>query len=160
MARTAEKMEPSRRGYHLLTGQILLRMGRPAEAAANAAYVSQPLEGVDHDESHGTLGIVCHRATARRSSFDPPPGESLSAEGTVKSVSCDPTLSASRSTRPDTPSRSRSKAEPGDFPTRLMVRSDHFTPCFHMTGLRAVVRYKLGVDKSSTGDVVKLGLPR
>src|SRR6267142_2239462 len=51
MARTAEKMEPSRAGYHLLTGQILLRMGHPTEAAAYAAYVASRWEGVDHDEA-------------------------------------------------------------------------------------------------------------
>src|SRR6266850_1573420 len=51
LARTAEKMEPSRAGYHLLTGQILLRLGHPAEAAANAAYVASRWESVDHDEA-------------------------------------------------------------------------------------------------------------
>lgn len=33
VSRRAEQLEPSRSGYHLLSGQILLRMGRGTEAA-------------------------------------------------------------------------------------------------------------------------------
>jgi hypothetical protein len=35
--------------------------------------------------------------------------------------------------------------------------SDHFTPCYHTIGVRAVVRYKTASDKSYTGDTVSVG---
>jgi Tfp pilus assembly protein PilF len=58
LARTAEKLEPSRAGYHLLTGQILLRMGHPAEAATYATYVASRWQGPDHDEAMELWGNV------------------------------------------------------------------------------------------------------
>ena len=43
------------------------------------------------------------------------------------------------------------------FSDTLWVGRDHFTPCFHVDGLRAVARYKVSADKSYTGDMVILG---
>jgi tetratricopeptide (TPR) repeat protein len=40
LSRRAEQLEPARAGYHLLSGQIMLRMGRGAEAATFAKYVA------------------------------------------------------------------------------------------------------------------------
>jgi hypothetical protein len=34
---------------------------------------------------------------------------------------------------------------------------DHFTPCFHVVGLRAMVHYKPSSDKSFTGDLLNVG---
>lgn len=34
---------------------------------------------------------------------------------------------------------------------------DHFTPCFHVAGMRAVVQYKPGVDKAYAGDLASVG---
>ena len=43
------------------------------------------------------------------------------------------------------------------FSDTLWFGRDHFTACYHTTGLRAVVRYKPAADKSYTGDAVSLG---
>jgi Tfp pilus assembly protein PilF len=51
VARKAEQLEPSRAGYHLLCGQILLRQGRYAEAATLARYVAERWYQADHDEA-------------------------------------------------------------------------------------------------------------
>jgi hypothetical protein len=45
----------------------------------------------------------------------------------------------------------------GGFSDTLWFGEDHFTPCYHTTGLRAVVQYKPAADKSYTGDVVFFG---
>jgi Tfp pilus assembly protein PilF len=157
MARTAEKMEPSRAGYHLLTGQILLRMGHPAEAAAHAAYVASRWEGVDHDEAMELWNRVPPAQRSGEAPSDTPPGESLYAEGTVKSVSCDPHFVGLTLDHAGQALTFKVKGGAGGFSDTLWFGSDHFTPCFHVTGLRAVVRYKPGADKSSTGEVVSWG---
>ena len=45
----------------------------------------------------------------------------------------------------------------GGFSDTLWFGSDHYNPCFHMAGLRAVVRYKPATDKSYTGDAANVG---
>ena len=50
-ARKAEQLEPSRAGYHLLSGEILLRMKREKEAAESARYVAERWHGPDHNEA-------------------------------------------------------------------------------------------------------------
>jgi cytochrome c-type biogenesis protein CcmH/NrfG len=51
VARKAEQLEPSRAGYHLLSGQIMLRTGRGTEAGTFAKYVAERWYGPDHDEA-------------------------------------------------------------------------------------------------------------
>ncbi len=50
-SRKAEQLEPSRAGYHLQTGQILLRMGKGDESAMFAKFVADRWSGPDHDEA-------------------------------------------------------------------------------------------------------------
>jgi hypothetical protein len=40
----------------------------------------------------------------------------------------------------------------------LWYGSDHFSPCHHLEGLRAVVRYKANEDQTVAGDWVELEL--
>ncbi len=59
LSRKAEQLEPFRSGYHVLSGEILLRMNRrPGEAAAEAAYVAQRWGGSDRDEALELLNAV------------------------------------------------------------------------------------------------------
>ncbi len=51
LARKAEEVDPSLAGYHLLTGKVLLRMGKQAEAADYAKYVASRWIGGDHNEA-------------------------------------------------------------------------------------------------------------
>jgi tetratricopeptide (TPR) repeat protein len=158
LARTAEKMEPSRAGYHLLTGNILLRMGHPAEAAAHAAYVASRWGSPDHDEAMELWNRVPPAQRSGDVPSDPPLGESLlSAEGTVKSVSCDPHFVGITLDQAGQALTFKVKGGLGGFSDTLWFGSDHYTPCFHVIGLRAVVRYKPDPDTSSAGVVVSWG---
>src|ERR1700685_3375170 len=51
LSRKAEQLDPSLAGYHTLSGEILLRLGRGAEAAGFAQFVAQRWSGSDHDEA-------------------------------------------------------------------------------------------------------------
>jgi tetratricopeptide (TPR) repeat protein len=159
LALKAEKMEPWRAGYHLLTGQILLRLDRAAEAGSDAVYVADRWTSPDRDEAIELWNLV--PATKR-----PPqsPAEIAErhdvgrAEGTVKSVACDEhnmTITLEQGGRP-LAFRAQEGAA-GGFSDTLWFGEDHFTPCYHTTGLRAVVQYKPAADKSYTGDVVFFG---
>ena len=50
-SRKAESLEPSRAGYHLLTGRILLASGRGGDAAPFARFVAERWIVSDHDEA-------------------------------------------------------------------------------------------------------------
>ncbi|MFY9560508.1 MAG: DUF1570 domain-containing protein [Terriglobales bacterium] len=156
-AQTAEKLEPSRAGYHLLTGRILLRMGHAAEAGLHAAYVASRWAGPDRDEAMEIWGGVPTAQRPADAPPDAPTGDWHTAEGIVKSTSCDDrsfTLTLEQAGQTLT---FHSKAAVIGFSDTLWFGRDHFTPCFHVTGLRAAVRYKPASDKSYTGDVVTLG---
>jgi tetratricopeptide (TPR) repeat protein len=58
LALKAEKLEPWRAGYHLLTGQILLRLDRAADAASDAAYVADRWTSPDRDEAMELWNLV------------------------------------------------------------------------------------------------------
>jgi Tfp pilus assembly protein PilF len=156
-ARTAEKLEPSRAGYHLLTGQILLRMGHPAEAATYAAYVASRWQSADHDEALELWGNV----PASLRPAEGPPNEPLgddvrSAEGVVKSVSCDDRGTMLTLEHVGQVMTFRHERARMGFSDTFWEGSDHFTPCYHMIGVRAVVHYKPGSDKSYAGDTVSV----
>lgn len=158
LARTAEKLEPSRAGYHLLTGQILLRMGHPAEAATYAAYVASRWQGPDHDEALELWGKV----TASQRPAEGPPAEPVgddvrSAEGAVRSVSCDDRGAALTLDQGGQVLTFRYEKGMMGFSDTFWEGSDHFTPCYHTIGVRAVVRYKPASNKSYTGDTVSIG---
>lgn len=93
LSRRAEELEPWRAGYHLLTGQILLRMGKDAQAAQYAQFVAKHWNGPDHNEAVELWNAI--PATQR------PGGQSLveeissnaktaqgTVQGTVQSVQC------------------------------------------------------------------------
>jgi Tfp pilus assembly protein PilF len=156
-AKTAERLEPARAGYHLLTGQILLRMGHLQDAAVFAAYVANRWGSPDHDEAMELWNRVPPAQRTVEAPLDALSGELHSAEGTVKSVSCEPNLLTLTLDQAGQPLIFKIKGAAGGFSDTLWFGRDHFNPCYHVTGLRAVVRYKLGADKPSPGDVVNWG---
>lgn len=159
MALKAEKLEPWRAGYHLLTGQILLRLGRAADAANDAVYVADHWTSPDRDEAVELWNMV---PVAKRPAQGPAEvaarQDVSSAEGIVKSVACGDhsmTMTLERGGAPLTFRIPDGAA--GGFSDTLWFGEDHFTPCYHTTGLRAVVQYKPAADKSYAGDVVFFG---
>ena len=159
LALKSEKLEPWRAGYHLLTGQILLRLDRAAEAASNAAYVAERWASPDRDEALELWNLVPAAKRPAQGPAEIKPGNDANiAEGTVRSVACGDhsiTMTLEHGEQPFT-FRIQTGAA-GGFSDTLWFGEDHFTPCYHTTGLRAVVYYKPASDKSVTGDVVLWG---
>jgi tetratricopeptide (TPR) repeat protein len=175
LARRTEQLEPARAGYHLLSGQILLRMGKGAEAANFARYVANRWQGPDHDEAVELWSSV---AADQR-----PAGEPLlitttlaalatqKAEGLVKSVHCS-AQNAEQGQSADQPPgmtvvldqdgkelRFHSKgAFIGGFSDTLWMGEDHFSFCRHLEGLRAVVRYHKSAGATDEGEFIEFDL--
>jgi len=89
VARKAEELEPSRAGYHLLTGQILRRMGKGADAAVSAKFVADRWYGPDHDEAVELWNSVpAEQTPAGESISEMLPKDTKTVEGTVQSINC------------------------------------------------------------------------
>jgi tetratricopeptide (TPR) repeat protein len=159
LALKAEKLEPWRAGYHLLTGQVLLRVDRSADAATYAAYVADRWSAPDRDEAMELWNLV---PAAKRPAEGPTQialgrNNISSAEGIVKSVACgEHSLTITLEQAGQSLTFHIQNAS-GGFSDTLWFGEDHFTPCYHTTGLRAVVQYKPAPDKSYTGDALSYG---
>jgi Tfp pilus assembly protein PilF len=162
LARRAEQLEPARAGYHLLSGQILLRLGRGSDASAFARYVAERWFGPDHDEAVDLWNEI---PEAQRSSGEPlsdeAPKETQTMQGKVRSTACSDkdhsfTLVLDRGNR-DLICQSKAGFMSG-FSDTIWYGEDHFTLCHHVEGLRAVVRYKSPADNSYAGDLAELEL--
>jgi hypothetical protein len=155
LSRKAVQLEPLRSGYRVMTGEILLRMGRPAEAAAVAAYVAQRSYGSDRDEAIELWNRV---PAVSRQAAGPEPPENVEpgqrAAGTVQSVTCKGMDFAITLDIGGEPQTFKSKGFPVSFQDTLWVGHDHFSPCFHVRGLRAVVRYRSS-GGSYAGDLMQ-----
>ena len=158
LAMKAEKLEPWRSGYHLLTGEILLRLDRATDAANLASYVAARYSGPDHDEAMELWNLV---PAAKRPASGPAaieaPHDVSSAEGKIKSVTCAEHSMTVTLDHGEQPLTFHVHGSLEGFSDTLWFGRDHFNPCFNTTGLRAVVRYKPAADKSYTGDAVSLG---
>lgn len=155
-ARSAENIEPWRAGYHLFTGEILLKRGQPAEAARYAAYVANRWGSPDRDEAMELWSRVPAAQRPAEGPSDPADAGIVTAEGIVKSVSCDTNAITLKMDLSGKVAEYNLKGVRGGFSDTLWF-GDHFTPCFHVTGLRAVVRYKPGADKTSAAQLVSWG---
>jgi hypothetical protein len=160
LARKAEQLEPSRAGYHLLSGQIMLRMGLGAEAAIFAKYVAERWYGADHDEAielwnnvppaKRPVGNLSYAATAP---------EIKTVEGGIKSVKCgdkDSVFELTVDHGNDTLVFRGNGGWRGGFSDTLWYGQDHFSFCRHVKGLRVVVRYKTPSDKRYSGDLAEV----
>jgi hypothetical protein len=154
----------------LLTGQILLRTNHPTEASARAAYVAERWGGPDHDEAMELWNsIPADKRVSEILPDRPQPPDVLVAEGVVKSVTCKDRAFAITLESGGKTLTLHTQGFPVGFSDTLWVGRDHFTPCYHVDGLRAVARYKVSADKdkdkgtdtekdkSYAGDLVSLG---
>ncbi len=158
LALKAEKLEPWRAGYHLLTGRILLRLDRATDAASDAAYVADRWSSPDRDEAMELWNLVpAGKRPAQGPAEIAERHDISSAEGIVKSVACGDHSMAMTLEQGGQTLTFHVQQAGGGFSDTLWFGEDHFTPCYHTTGLRAVVQFKPAADKSYTGDVVFFG---
>lgn len=170
-ALAAEKLEPWRAEYHLLTGYILLQGHQAKIAGDYARTVAARWPGSDHDEAVDLWNLV----PADSRGDGPPltlelPKDAEVARGTIVSSSCDKS-GLSMVLQPTEQNASPLKLVAtgpygGGFSDTLWVGEDHYTPCFHIAGLPAVIAYKAnqaGVNRllvlEVRDDLPKLDLP-
>ncbi|HEY4054274.1 MAG TPA: DUF1570 domain-containing protein [Terriglobales bacterium] len=158
LSRKAVQLEPFRSGYHVLTGRILLRMNRAPEAAAEATYVAQRWGGSDRDEAMELWNQI---PEPDRKSDAPMLPESVSkgesAVGIVQSVTCKDSDFAITLDVGGKSQTFKAKGFPVGYSDTLWVGRDHFSPCFHVQGLRAMLRYNAAKDASYVGDLRYVG---
>ena len=158
VCKRAEQLEPFRSGYHVLCGEIMLLMHRPSDAAAEAAYVAQRWGASDRDEAMELWNRIPPEDRHVDLASVPPPADQLQvAEGTVKTVACDGSAFAITLDVNGQAETFKATGFPAGFSDTLWVGHDHFTPCFHVQGLRAMVRYKPPKDTSYSGDLAFVG---
>jgi tetratricopeptide (TPR) repeat protein len=157
-AKTAEGLEPFRSGYHVFMGEILLKTGHPMEASQEAAFVAERWGGSDRDEAMELWKRIPLEKRVSEILVDAPvPAEVQVAEGVVTSVTCKDRAYALTIESEGKASTFHATGFPVGFSDTLWVGRDHFTACFHLDGLRAVVKYKGNADKSYAGDMVRVG---
>ncbi len=160
VARKAEELEPSRAGYHLLTGQILRRMGKGADAAVSAQFVADRWFGPDHNEAVELWNSVpTEQRPAGESIVEMLPKDTQTLEGAVKSVTCSDqdqgwAFVLNHDGQPLTFHRKGGFA--AGYSDTLWFGGDHFSLCHHLEGLRAVVRYRKPADATYAGDVAEI----
>jgi hypothetical protein len=162
LARKAEELEPSRAGYHLLVGRILVALGRNDEAAKQAVFVAERWQGPDHDEAIELWSALPGEKRPMDATFlaDALNGTQTS-QGMLLSVSCagkDGTVVVIQNADGTRTFSSSAGTRMVGYSDTLWFGSDHFTLCHHLDGLRAVVRYKPSADKTSSGEWVELEL--
>jgi tetratricopeptide (TPR) repeat protein len=162
LARKAEELEPSRAGYHLLAGKILVDLGREEEAAKVSSFVAERWRGPDHNEALELWNrIPIEKRPQDTSVVEEIAADTKAAEGTLVSITCSdkgpgPTVLIQNS---DGTLKFRSGGlRTIGYSDTLWYGTDHFSACHHLAGMRAVVRYKAAPDKESAGEWVDLEL--
>ena len=151
-AHQAEKLEPWRAGYRILTGRILLAGHQPALAAETSRYVATHRFGPDHNEAVDLWQAVPAnlRGDGPPLAIDMPAGAEV-IRGVLSDVSCSQTAGAHRFTvqlTPDTPANAKPITFSSDgrhivgFSDTLWWGEDHFNECNHLVGLPAIIAYK------------------
>jgi Tfp pilus assembly protein PilF len=160
-SRKAEELEPSRAGYHLLSGEILLRMKHEKEAAEVARYVADRWHGPDHNEAVALWNrIPAASRPADAVVIEEVEEQSQAAEGKMLSIACDE-KSKNEVTlqRGDDLMVFKSKGRQMiGYSDTLWYGSDHFSLCHHVEGMHAVVRYRPAVTKDYAGDWLSIEL--
>jgi len=160
-ARKAEQLEPSRAGYHLLCGELLLRMKREKEAADTARYVAERWHGPDHNEAVALWNRI---PTASRPAdaivVEEVEEQSQAAEGKMLSIACGEKSKNEVTLRRGNDLmvfKSKGRQMIG-YSDTLWYGSDHFSLCHHVEGIHAVVRYRPPVTKDYAGDWLSIEL--
>jgi Tfp pilus assembly protein PilF len=160
-SRKAESLEPSRAGYHLLTGRILHAWGRDGDAAQFASFVADRWFGPDHDEAvelWDALPAAARPVDVKLTAHVLEQSEQ-SATGIVETVQCGDanrpyTVAIAKDGQTQTFYRQGSMM--WGFSDTLWWGEDHFTPCRHLEGKRGIVYYRPGSDKGVTGEATRL----
>jgi tetratricopeptide (TPR) repeat protein len=160
-SRKAEQLEPSRAGYHLLSGEMLLRMKREKEAAETARYVAERWHGPDHNEAVALWNrIPAASRPADAVVVEEVQDQSQAAEGKIRSLLCgekgknEVTLQRGEDTMVF---KSKGRQMVG-YSDTLWYGGDHFSLCHHVEGMHAIVRYRPAVSKDYAGDWLSIEL--
>jgi hypothetical protein len=158
-ATRAEGMEPSRMGYHTYVGEILLRMGKPQDAAERARFVADRSIAADHNEAFELWRRI---PEANRAAGDPivedRPKESQRAEGPLESATCGDkaqwSLTVTEGDQPET-FRQAEKFKFG-FSDTIWYGQNHIAVCHGLEGKRTIVFYKGGHQGNSIGEAMEV----
>jgi len=161
VSRKAEQLEPTRAGYHILSGEILHQMGKDKEAAAFARFVAERWPGADHNEALELWGAV---PAEQRPEGDPlveaaAPKDTSNIDGHLTAVKC-----GGKDKAPEMTLSGNGKSLlfhlkgpfSAGFSDTIWYGEDHFSLCHHLEGMRAVIRYKSSADASYAGDIVEI----
>ena len=160
-ANKAAQLQPSRAGYELMLGDLLLQMGRAKDAATIAEYVADRWQGADHDEAVELWNRVPRdQRTALTNLLSQPLEGVQEAEGSVRSVTCggdgpDRKFSLTLNQGGKEIVFQPSKGFSMGFSDTLWYGRDHFSACHHLENLRAIVHYKPG-NGTTPNDLVGL----
>jgi tetratricopeptide (TPR) repeat protein len=155
MSMKAEQLAPFLSGYHILSGEILRRMGDPTDAAIYARYVAERWNGSDHDEAVELLERVPANYRPPTIASENTEANIHRVEGTVQETACQGTaFSITLDSGGKTRTFKGTRVQTGFADT--LWYGDHFTRCFYLKGLRAVVQYREGAE-TKEGDLVRVG---
>lgn len=150
-AHEAETLEPSRPGYRLLTGHILLRGNQPAVAASYARYVADHWFGPDRDEAVDLWRAIPadKRGDGAPLTMKIPDGADI-ARGRLLAISCSdsPGKKFTVTLLPDQPANAKPLTVVAgggfytDFSDIFWWGEDHYSACHHLAGNPGVVVYK------------------
>lgn len=167
LSRRAEELEPWRAGYHLLTGQILLRMGKYSQATQFAQYVAKNWTGPDRDEAIALWNrIPVANRPAGATIADEVPSGTQSMDGTVQSVQC-PAPGLGKSIQPGVftllhEGHPQAFLMNGPiafgFSDTLWWGEDHASMCHHLEGLHAIVRYRPATKPGYVGEIAEVSV--
>lgn len=155
LSRKAEALQPSVAGYHLLSGEILLRLKNEKEAAEVAKWVAERWERSDHNDAVALWNRIPEASRPAGTTIveDLQP-QSKSAEGTIRSVTCGDKDQKDISLQHDDEVLTfHSKgAQSIGFSDTIWYGMNHLNLCHHVEGMHAVVRYRPPVGNEYTGD--------
>ena len=154
----AESLEPSRAGYHTMSGQILLRMGRGRQAADYAKFVADRWFGADHNEAVELWNSVLEsERPAGEVVLDWNPKETQRAEGILKGSTCgdNANWSLSLAQGEQTLTFHFTGRYLWGYSDSLWYGQDHINFCHYLEGHRTIVYYKPAAGGSYAGDVVE-----
>ena len=168
VSRRAEQLEPSRAGYHTLSAQILHKLGRDKEAADFTSYVAKRWQGPDHNEAVELWEQLPDSAKgeeklSKEINIDLSAPLAISfTEGKVVSSSCGQDKEGIVLTLANKEGQNQTFHSSGGFSSgfsdTLWYGTDHFSMCHHIQGMRAIVRYKPGDDKTFAGTIATVEL--